>query len=116
MDLTGARDRRLVAVQHWGRQRRHEAWGVVAVVSGLGIGVGRRPQRRWSTSSAAVVKCDNGEIACKGIASGFLPERHSWYTHFIVGRDFGLVCKHAKATEAAKKISCAIERFGGGKR
>ena len=49
------------------------------------------------------------------MASGFLPERNSWDTHFIVGRDLGLVCKHAKAIEATKKISCAMERFGGGK-
>ncbi|KAF3955214.1 hypothetical protein CMV_019553 [Castanea mollissima] len=34
--------------------------GVAAAVSGLGIGVCRRPQRRWSTSSAAVVEGDNG--------------------------------------------------------
>lgn len=37
-------------------------------------------------------------------------------THFIVGRDFGVVRNHANAVVTTIKISCATWWFGGGKR
>ena len=46
---TGTKDRRLVVVRRWGRQRRHEAWksgGCLSQV--LALAVVRRPQRRRS--------------------------------------------------------------------